>query len=190
MPAVATFMRTYVSELSFIKTLRSKIRRTSGEDSSQDSKPSFPKPGRASYGPPNVQVPGNYEPTDPAYTITYASPNFQGPGNYELTNPAFTAPPASPNFQGPPDYELMDPTYIATYGSPNFQRPGSYEPTDPAYTTTYRSSTIQVLGNHELADSSPTPSHVVPDEHYLSSRHHSTEHQQPYTQPNSTDRLV
>lgn len=168
MPAVATFMRTYVSELSIIKTLRSKIRRTNGEDSSQDSKPSFPKPDRATYEPPNVQ----------------------GPGNYELTNPAFTPPPPSPNFQGPPNYELMDPTYIATYGSPNFQRPGSYESTDPAHTTAYRSPNLQVPGNYELADSSPTASHVVPDEHCLSSRDHSTEYQQPYAQPNSTDRLV
>jgi len=68
MPAVASFMRVYVSESTIYKTVRSKIRRTNGDHSGKGSKPSFRRPDLATFGSPNVQGPGSYELTDPTVT--------------------------------------------------------------------------------------------------------------------------
>ncbi|KAI7775502.1 hypothetical protein LA080_006745 [Diaporthe eres] len=76
MPAVATFVRVYVSESTIIKTLRSKIRRTHDSELSKDPRSSFRKPNLATFGSPNVQRPGNYELTDPTVTAAQVIPDL------------------------------------------------------------------------------------------------------------------
>ena len=75
MPAVATFMRVYVSESALVKTLWSKIRGTNGDYSGKNLKPSFPRPDLATFGSPNVRGPGCYELTDPTVTTTGVIPD-------------------------------------------------------------------------------------------------------------------
>ncbi|KAK7708154.1 hypothetical protein SLS64_006976 [Diaporthe eres] len=77
MPAVATFVRIYVSESTIIKTLRSKIRLTHDTELSKDPRSSLRKPNLATFGSPNVQRPGNYELTDPTITAAQVIPDEQ-----------------------------------------------------------------------------------------------------------------
>jgi hypothetical protein len=82
-PAVAAFLRTYVSESAFMKSLWARIRGTKSEYSGKDSKPSqtvrIPRL-LATFGSSNVQRPraGTYELTDAAVA---AAQGFADEGN-------------------------------------------------------------------------------------------------------------
>lgn len=73
MPAVATFVRVYVSELGAIKALRLTLRSIKGGDrSGGESKPSFGREDLATIGSPNARRPGSHELT--GITATTAQP--------------------------------------------------------------------------------------------------------------------